>query len=319
MEVNKNKKINTNEQKKMVNKQINNAKEYFARLENKNLNKNSKSVRIKNSRGIVKNKKRTILKASLIALSSIIVVIGGYDGYRKLKAFDYYSQGALDETNAVIKNDGYKKAPNIEAGYYNKHPLKICISETFNDFYQFTMHKGLEYLDRCAVGMKFDIFVGDVKSDNADVYICNPLTDDKLYSAIIKAGLYSGVCGWTQIPDEDFDKIQGKIFINPYAKHYFTPAQTVVHESLHLMAGLHHSDNVFSIMFPYTSTGFMSKQDIDNVNTVLPAEDSSSTYKYDETTNSIIHVFDGKNYKVNLVKECKNYIKSKQQTEEECL
>ena len=57
-------------------------------------------------------------------------------------------------------------------------------------------------------------------------------------------------------------------------------------------------------MFPYTSTGFMSKQDIDNLNTVLPAEDSSSTYKYDETTNSIIHVFDGKNYKVNLVKEC---------------
>ena len=89
----------------------------------------------------------------------------------------------------------------------------------------------MEYLDRCAVGLKFDTFVGDIKSDNADVYICNPLTDDKLYLAIIKTGLYSGVCGWTQIPDEGFDKIQGKIFINPNEKHYFTPAQTVVHES----------------------------------------------------------------------------------------
>lgn len=254
--------------------------------------------------GFVKKVKKFF---KVLGISALITsgTLAAYYGVNKVQAIASVSQLTQDEANATIKNDGYKKAKNIEAGYYNSHPLKICISDEFDAFYQFTMRKGLQYLDQKAEGVKFDIVVGDIKTENADVNIVNANSKD------YKGTFFEGSCGWTNLLNENATKVSGDIMINTHQFHPMTPAQTVVHESLHLMFGLYHSNNPHSMMYPVCATAFLSQQDIDNINTVLPAEDSSSTYQYDENMNCYVHTFDSSSYDRNLVKELKDEIKAK--------
>ncbi len=254
------------------------------KLDKESLNKLKKETKLMVKKGYIKGKSK-VFKKTIIGILSFVASLGAYYGINKGSAMTI-----KHDEHDVIQNTDYEPYTNIPKGYYNEHPLKICISDRFSTFSQFMMRKGLEYLDENAYGAKFDIVVDDVRTTDAPVKVMHATKDFGCYYGEIIDAL-----GWTWNEFKESDFISGDIVIKENAFHPYTIANTIVHEACHMIFRLRHSSNPDSIMCRAPSNIFLSKQDIENINTTLPPDrapnEAISVYTEKDATVSYVDYF----------------------------
>ena len=161
----------------------------------------------------------------------------------------------------------YHKNKNIEAGYYNKHPLKVCISDEFNSLFEREIKRAVEIFDEKAEGMKFEISIHHLTEESK-----------KDFNIIFKPEKYdeednsnNNVLGWSNIAKNDATNLDGTICIDDSKFFLFGVRSTAMHELGHKI-GLRHSPDPSSLMYPTSRNFRFSQKDIDNINTMYPAE-----------------------------------------------
>lgn len=178
-----------------------------------------------------------------------------------------------------ISETKYHKNKNIEAGYYNKHPLKVCISDEFNTLFEKEIKRAVEIFDEKAEGMKFEISVHHLTEENKGDF--NIIFKPEKYDENDNSN--NRVLGWTYVAKNDAKTVDGTIWIDDSKFFVFGIKSTAMHELAHKI-GLEHSPDPDSLMYPYSRNFRLSQKDIDNINTMYPAEievnqKSSSTKK----------------------------------------
>lgn len=160
----------------------------------------------------------------------------------------------------------YHQNENIEPGYYNENPIKICISDKFNGIFRNGIEKGIRTFDDAALGLKFEIRVGDLEKLKGEY-------DVSFVPSYEYKGNSNGldVLGYTYLSSNDAKEIKGPIYLMPNKMHLFGVKATTMHELGHKI-GLEHTDDPNSLMFPVCSNFGLSQSDIDNINTIYPAK-----------------------------------------------
>lgn len=157
----------------------------------------------------------------------------------------------------------YYKNPNVEAGYYNKHPVSIKISDEFNERQKNVIEKAIKDFDKKAKGLSFTMTYGDTDHCNDDITI-NYDNDPN-----------TSIMGRAFVGKLDAKKIKGSITLNTSNPTFLLKSVTQ-HELCHVI-GLRHSKNPNDLMFPAIDRLTLSKKDIEKINTIYPAEDDSNT------------------------------------------
>lgn len=190
--------------------------------------------------------KITIVLTSLLAINLAV-----------LKGGSYLSAKNNNMLNFTEKT--YSLNENIEPGYYNKKPIKVCISDCFGEKAQQKIIDGINYLDEKAIGIKFDCFVGKPNDDNCDIAVYRTKYNSNVISGEATVGNLKG------------SQIKGDVYLDESFDTMMSLKYLTIHEVCHVI-GLSHSKNVNSMMFPIVTTTKLSKQDVENLNTIYPAE-----------------------------------------------
>lgn len=189
--------------------------------------------------------KKAIIKKAIIISSVIGLGFGIYFGAKK----------TINDLNGKT----YYVNSNVEPGYYNENPVKIGISDEFNDASKQQIAEAIEYLDEKAEGLRFEYFYGSPTRKNCDIVIKPAELEGKILG---------------QAKTESLTNIKGTIFIEERQDKNYNASAVALHEICHLI-GLEHHYNYSSIMFPRTGYSFkaLSSQDIENINTIYPPEE----------------------------------------------
>ncbi len=185
-----------------------------------------------------------------IGLTTICVVISG---------FSYLGIKLSAKINNLLDFDEVKSYEAVEVaypGYRNDNPIIVSISDSFNKHYKKEIIEGLKYVDEVVNGVKFIIVTGDI--DNADIKI-------KLDSNIDALGVA-----------EQHGEGTGVVYINNKQWHVTGIKATVAHEIGHIL-GLGHKKDISSIMYPIVAQWGFSKEDIDDLNDLWPANENELT------------------------------------------
>ena len=202
-----------------------------------------------------------VIKKATIPLYVALGFATFYDGSIRLLGSIFYHQNPV-----YVNNDDYTPNISVKPGYYNEHPIKVCIDESFNDYYKWAIELGIDRLDEIATGIKFEKYVGKASRYNkdADMNIIKEMHGDDEESK------KDTKLGYTFAPYED-KGVTNEVYIYEDRMGYKGVSAVVMHEMMHAL-GIQHSDDVNSIMFPYSTSMFPNLQDIKNVNTIFPAK-----------------------------------------------
>lgn len=223
------------------------------KIEQAKLRKKQKQERKEKIKAL--NRKRNSILKKFVATSLASVPILGLSimGLRSGTYFYAENNNLLDFTERT-----YEVNTNVEPGYYNENPLQVCISKEFSKPVQHKIANAIEYLDKNAKGITFEYFYGEPTKENCDILIKK--SDDFQNSHIVGLGTLNSL---------DCKNIKGNITLKEDLDTYFTIKAITVHELCHVL-GLNHSKDLDSIMYPTVSTLSMSKEDINNINTLYP-------------------------------------------------
>lgn len=193
-----------------------------------------------------------ILKKSLIGLALCGTLVFAFKG----NAYYVASENGLLDFGETT----YRQNINITPGYYNANPIKIYISGAFGEVAQKQIIAGIQYLDSKAEGLKFEYEVGHHLINDFDIYI---------QKAEFGSGYQSGEA---TVGRPDSGQIAGVVRLEEYWESQYLLTPLTVHELCHVI-GLRHSKDLDSIMYPVMSTFTLSKEDIQNINTMYPDGD----------------------------------------------
>lgn len=215
-------------------------------------------------------------KVSFLGVVKTLAVIGF--GCIALKCGIRYEKGKTLESEYVEQYGEYYQVVSqnnkVPAGYYNEHPLKICISNEFSKIEQLEIKRALSYFDAIAEGLSFDINVGNVEDTDANIKIYKDMYAYEKF----KEGRGAIACSTRNRVDAK--KIKGDIHINE-DNDIIDVYSIVIHEMGH-MIGLEHTSDSDNIMFirgshytilPKLIKAF-SKYEVDLINTLYPAEET---------------------------------------------
>lgn len=224
-------------------------------------------------KGIVKKTGRFLVKTTKGFLAVTACVSGMY-GMLKIGAYDAaYRGNKLDFTERI-----YEDNPNVEAGYYNDHPISICISDKFSAYNTKRIISGLKTLDQKAVGLKFDISVGTPSRMRYDICIYSEQCDE-------------GVLGCATLNDTDVKQISGNVYLDEEKFNLYGMKSLLIHEMGHVL-GLQHSKDLNSTMYPVSCRYTISSDFIKHVNAMYPAKESSTNKNYNHVANSYKKIVD---------------------------
>ena len=181
------------------------------------------------------------------------IVVGIYGSYN----VGAYIQGKVDKSLDFETREYYKN-PNIEAGHYNRYPIKVCVSDKFTSSNQRQIVKGINSLDKDAVGLSFDVRVGNGCELQPHEIFVEP------------ENLEKNVLGRATLNPLNTYGIRGHIALDQNTLHIYGIKSTTIHELAHVI-GLAHSKNITSLMYPISCRFDLSKEDIKNINTIYPA------------------------------------------------
>lgn len=224
-------------------------------------------------KGIVKKTGRFLVKTAKGFLA-VTACCSGIYGIMKIGAYEAAVTGnKLDFTERV-----YDDNSNVEAGYYNEHPISICISDEFSDYNTKRIIDGLKNVDKEAVGMKFDISVGTPSRMRYDICIYSEQCDE-------------GVLGCATLNDTEAKHISGNMYIDEEKFNLYGIKSIIMHEMGHIL-GLQHSKDLNSTMYPVSCRYTLSKDFINHVNAMYPAKESSTNKNYNHVANSYKKIVD---------------------------
>lgn len=201
----------------------------------------------------IKNFKKRVKKCAKTIMVLGGMVVGFYGSYNAAA----YVQGKVDKTLDFETRDYYQN-PNIEPGYYNKNPIKVCISDKFSSFNQHQIIKGIQELDKDAIGLSFDIRLGSGCELSPHEIFVEP------------ENLEMNVLGRATLNPLTTYGIRGHIALDDKTLHVYGIKSTTIHELAHVI-GLAHSKDITSLMYPISCRFGLSKEDIKNINTIYPA------------------------------------------------
>ncbi len=211
--------------------------------------------------GILKGIKKFFVRMGGIVGVSLLLG-GAYAGIHKLSAKEVIDSGRYQHAHQEVASEQNK---NITPGYYNEHPLKVCISNNFTELQKAQIVSGIKYLDRKAEGLKFEYYFGDSQNSEADIKIHDKVNQDENSTVVAYANLGS----------RETERIRGNVTIYTNKFHSMGMRATVIHELCHVL-GLEHSENTFSIMSPVICSFFMNSEDVKQINALYPPAEKTS-------------------------------------------
>lgn len=224
-------------------------------------------------KGIVKKTGRFLIKTA----KGILAVTACCSGLYGVMKFGAYT-AAADRNLLDFSERTYDDNLNIEAGYYNEHPISICISDEFSDYNTKRIIDGLKTIDKESVGMKFDISVGTPSRKIHDVCIYSDECADN-------------VLGCATMNDTDSKHICGNMYLDENKFNFYGMKSLLMHEMGHIL-GLEHSKDLNSLMYPVVSRYTLSEDFIEHVNAMYPAKESSTNKNYNHVANSYKKIID---------------------------
>lgn len=211
----------------------------------------AKQRRKEERREFIKDKVKFLVKlgAGLAGTGTLIEVVTIGTNY-----YDAYCNDRLD-----FEEREYYKNPNVDAGYYNEHPITLNISNKIDEKYKDTMIKAFNKFDKAAEGLSFEITYADPKTTKADINVYPDKSD-------------SSWLAYATLGDLDDKRIKGSINVDLDKTPPYLLGALMQHELGHVV-GLAHSKNPHDIMFPNAGTKFsLSRNDIKRINTIYPKE-----------------------------------------------
>ena len=215
--------------------------EYIKRSSIKKYSKLNKNLQPK------KESRKPIIKKIIILTAVAGVGLGVFFGIRqKVNVKPVYTQNL-----------------NVEPGYYNDNPVKVCISDKFSDQIKQGIARGIEYLDESALGIKFEYYFADGQRYDYDIEIRSKDLDERVLGQATRGDLQAKqIVGVVWIDDEQILEYTNSI------------ESVTVHELCHVL-GLEHNKNYSSLMYYAAPSAYkeLSNQDIENINTIYPPEE----------------------------------------------
>lgn len=220
----------------------------YSKLKNNLPKLNNVNTSTKNSKkSVVKGVlKFTVVLASALTINLIVLKCGTY----------YY---AKNNNMLNFSEQKYSVNENITPGYYNKKPVRVCISDCFGEKAKQKIIEGINYLDEKALGIKFDYFIGKPTANNCDIAIYKTKYDSNVIS------------GEATLGDLNGKQIKGDVYLDESFDKLLSIKYLTIHEICHVI-GLAHSKDINSMMFPIITTTIMTNEDVENLNTIYPSE-----------------------------------------------
>lgn len=187
----------------------------------------------------------------------------------------YIAGKKMEEKYAHLGDTSYNQSlvqnPNVEPGYYNEHPIYVCISDKFTKMQRKEVERAVKYVDKVCKGITFNIFVDNIETAKSHIFIVNYLNKENATESNDK------IAGSTYRNSPDCLQITAPIYLSEDI--CFTEIYSIViHEMGHAI-GLKHTSESTDLMFaggpslnykPFYCRGF-SKREIEWLNTLYPA------------------------------------------------